>query len=486
MEKEESKNNDNQPQQRRPTVDLLNKHLEKGKFETKEERNLIQATLEGKNRDIVAIVKDEQLRRIWLSYFYKRANMTKASIDKINLNEVMQKISSIQSQISMQHMATLLAGLGEVLKKKYNLTENDVKSLLEAIINPIDKSSEEQKNDGSPNRVQARRARGANAGGDAQPIRPINAFKMIDFSMLLLPKGSYSSTITGKSSVTSKSVGQLLSEDGQMVQRDQQLLSDMASGDNFANFNQHDIPGSGINEIAMNMFKEESGSRENGFGQIFPADSDFQNIGDVAEIDMIPHSGSDAINHRNSSEEGMIKTEGVDLDTPEFDLDDLNNMNAQNEESKDKALKIKNRRRLNDLLIVDKDLTLNTTDAINKLLSLDSEEKDNDESIANIYHKHKADHSKMLSYLIKTEPNMNAYDNAFYSTDDESGNEGVFAERLLKQCKALSIKTKKQLHIIKEESEHIYQDNMDSGFDNFDMAHSGFNDPAGFGKYSTC
>ena len=56
---------------KRPTVDQLNRHLEKGKFETKEEKHLIKATIEGKNRDITAIVKDEQLRRIWLSCFYK-------------------------------------------------------------------------------------------------------------------------------------------------------------------------------------------------------------------------------------------------------------------------------------------------------------------------------------------------------------------------------------------------------------------------------
>ena len=40
---------------KRQTVDALNRDLNHGKFETKEERELIEATLEGKNRDIVLL-----------------------------------------------------------------------------------------------------------------------------------------------------------------------------------------------------------------------------------------------------------------------------------------------------------------------------------------------------------------------------------------------------------------------------------------------
>ena len=102
---------------RRPTVAVLNGDLEKGRFNSNEERSLIEATIEGKNRDIVAIVKDEQLRRIWLSWFYQRAMMTKAAINKVDLEEVLNRIDGIKAKISMQHKATLLSGLGEILIK---------------------------------------------------------------------------------------------------------------------------------------------------------------------------------------------------------------------------------------------------------------------------------------------------------------------------------------------------------------------------------
>lgn len=61
---------------------------------------------------------------------------------------------------------------------------------------------------------------------------------------------------------------------------------------------------------------------------------------------------------------------------------------------------------------------------------------------------------------------MQAFDSAFYSTDDESANERSFVDNLMRECQNLPFTAKKQLHVIKEEQsedqpDYGYNDQMD-------------------------
>lgn len=53
---------------------------------------------------------------------------------------------------------------------------------------------------------------------------------------------------------------------------------------------------------------------------------------------------------------------------------------------------------------------------------------------------------------------MQGFDSAFYSTDDESGNERSFVDNIMRECQNLPLNVKKQLQVIKEESEHDMQE----------------------------
>ena len=352
---------------KRPTAAVLSNALQSRKYETNEEKNLIEATLEGKNRDIVAIVKDEQLRRIWLSCFYQRSMISKAAINKINLEEVMDKIRNIQQRLSMQHTATLLAGLGEILMKKYNLTQNEVKNLLQTILDPADKPDEEQKQkrrrSGSPRRKgQANRAEN----------KAISTYKLLDLSMLLIPQDNISSSFGGKSSVSSREFGVAMSADGQVIHRDEALLSDMEHSYQHLH---HDL-GSGDGQIIGDGKSSGHGTSVNLRNITSPADAigsigkrmllqensssnQYKNIGDMGAINEEGYNGmnEDMMNEYFdplNSDQHPINLQEVEMETPEIDFDAyLNILKSDSSKSGTNEAFIRKPRLLNDLLSVD-------------------------------------------------------------------------------------------------------------------------------------
>jgi hypothetical protein len=60
---------------KRPTAAILKQDLEKGNYDSMEEKHLIEVTLENRNVNgsfpLSAIIKDEDLRKIWTICFYK-------------------------------------------------------------------------------------------------------------------------------------------------------------------------------------------------------------------------------------------------------------------------------------------------------------------------------------------------------------------------------------------------------------------------------
>ena len=118
-----------QVDRKRPTAAILKQDLEKGNYDSMEERHLIETSLEGRKLNgsfpLSTIIKDEDLRKVWTIFFYKKRINNKSDINKLNLPEIIKKIEAIQNKLPMQHMAILLAGLGEILMKKYNCTEGE-------------------------------------------------------------------------------------------------------------------------------------------------------------------------------------------------------------------------------------------------------------------------------------------------------------------------------------------------------------------------
>lgn len=68
--------------------------------------------------------------------------------------------------------------------------------------------------------------------------------------------------------------------------------------------------------------------------------------------------------------------------------------------------------------------------------------------------------SKII-YDSQVEIDNEVYDSAYFSTDYESGYESPFVHNLMNQCKNLPLNPKRQLRVIKEESEFKGNDQID-------------------------
>ena len=457
---------------KRPTAAVLSRALERGKYETAEEKELIVATLEGKNRDIVAIVKDDQLRRIWLSCFYQRSMMSKAALNKINLAEVTEKIEQIQHRLSMQHKATLLAGLGEILMKKYNLTQNEVKDLLQVILNPVEKPEEEEEQ--KRRRSQSPKRRRAGERAEPDPNRAISTYRLLDLTMLLLPQETMSSSLGGKSSVYSKMIEEPHSDDGVFIRPDDAYISEIdkplshfeesKSGENGSHVpssihQRRDLTPDQIDSIIGKTIRPDMST-----DALRPI-PDMDNYIEGPSPDFEPY-GQIQMPKEDSDLHVGFNLESVEMKTPEIDLDIYQSiLRAEEEKAGAKGAYIRKPRKLNDLLLVDEQMYI--AEAPGRAAADSQKEEQNIENslVANF--------KRYRSVLEKKrqEREVHAYDSAFYSTEDESGGEQGFVETIMRECQKLPLTIKKQLQVIKEEHEveehpdFDYQADMGGAFD---------------------
>ena len=102
---------------KRKTEAVLNMALEKQSYDTHEEKSIIEMTLQGKNSDLVEIVKDDNLRKIWTCYFFKKSAMTKSLVMKIDIDRAVEKIKQLKNIIASKNIAVLLLSLGQILLK---------------------------------------------------------------------------------------------------------------------------------------------------------------------------------------------------------------------------------------------------------------------------------------------------------------------------------------------------------------------------------
>mmetsp|Transcript_3141 Transcript_3141/g.2610 ORF Transcript_3141/g.2610 Transcript_3141/m.2610 type:complete len:400 (+) Transcript_3141:12-1211(+) len=213
MEETKVKREDSHP--KRKTNVILNQELQKKEYDTIEEKKLIETTLQGKNSEISEIVKDKDLRKLWISCFFNKNTLK-------NIEEIVNKIERVHIKLSMQNRATLLEGLGELLKKKYILTEKDAGKLLQVILNPGDKGEEEE--EVSMKKTKTKK-KGKAKNSDIR--RVVSGYKLFDINTLLIPQTSLTTTLgSNKSSFSSKLFGQGMSDD-QMIRRDDQMNSDI-------------------------------------------------------------------------------------------------------------------------------------------------------------------------------------------------------------------------------------------------------------------
>lgn len=459
---------------KRPTAAILKQDLEKGNYGSLEEKHLIETTLEYNNSNgsfpLSAIMKDEDLRKVWTIYFYKKRINNKNDINKLNLPEIIKKIEAIQGRLPMQHMASLLAGLGEILMKKYNFTEGEVRNLLQVIIDPAEKQ-EEAKNTNSPKRKDKSQIK------QPRVVRPVSTYKLLDLSMLLIPQDYTGTSYADKSSESSRLFGHAMSGSGddQIIHRDDQILSDMErsyhqlgdmnsgngqilgdpkSGSDLSGIGLRNMEGDPTGSIARKMLLKENSS-SNEFGMLQGMDQLDEQM-DGFDHDMMDQYIDSRIKQH------PINIQNVDMETPDIDLEVYNNIvrSESDDSQRQHPALVRKPRRLQDLLKVDKAEEMTIQRSLPPSTASSKEHEVNDTNID-------ADLKRNFKRVIaqkaaknKSDDNI-AYDSAFYSTDDESGNELNFVENIVRECKNLPLKVKKQLQVIKEEAE----EQMDFGFD---------------------
>ena len=264
-------------------------------------------------------------------------------MDKINLNDVINKINEINDRISIGSLAILLVGVGDLLKRKYNYTESQVQKLLDAIINPTEQNEEQKENARPANRRQ-RGNRVINVN------RPISALKIVDLNMLLLPKETFSSTFTGKSSISSKIPDHQLSGDGEMIQRDTALINDIErSYDQPSDFDPNNAigpnPDSAIGSVVRQMMDQKGiGSNEQSNEFIQPPEIDMGDVNAEQDVRMYSHEASN---------EYAVETEEIDLHQSDLDINEFNHIIQESLQQENLKLSNRNRRQISDLLQVD-------------------------------------------------------------------------------------------------------------------------------------
>jgi hypothetical protein len=389
----------------------------------------------------------------------------------LNLPEIIKKIEAIRGRLPMQHMATLLAGLGDILMKKYNFTEREVRNLLQVIIDPAEKQANVRK----PN---SPRIKDKNQSRQPKVSRPISTYKLLDLTMLLIPQDYAGTSYADKSSESSRLFGNHMSGSGddQMIHRDDQMLSDMErsyhqigdmgsgngqilgdhkSGSDVSGMNLRNLEGDPTGSIARKMLLKENSS-SNEFGELQGMDHlDEQMDGFDNDMMMDQYIESRIKQH-------PIVFQNVDMETPDIDLEVYNNIVRSESDASDKqhpAL-VRKPRRLQDLLKVDNpdEMTIQRSLPPSSVGTTEPEVSDMD-----IDTNLKENFRKVMEQRAKKVNSQDhiAYDSAFYSTDDESGNELNFVENIVRECKNLPLNVRKQLHVIKEEAE----DQLDFGYD---------------------
>ena len=471
---EESKIKTERVRKPRATNVVLSDDLKQRNYETEEERKLIEAVLSGKNRGIGAIVKDANLRKVWMSSFFKKNILTKTSVKKIDLPAAMKKIEEIKGGLSMQHKSILLAGLGEVLKKKYNLTEEEVKNLLKIIHDPVSKTENEKEQEKEGERKTQKKMKPRE-----KKEKPFNLYNLLDISSLFIPmQAPTSNYLSENSTLSSKIFGQPMSGDGQIIQRDNQIHSDIERS-----YYEHGNSGSGdphmlqeprsgsdpdLNLNLRNMSSPDDALGEIGKGMLMNGDQGSDEVGFNFDNEM--HDGNmgdyndqmlDMVIHPNMSlNEGNIQK----LDLPNLEASE----NLPQWDDEDKKAKMKNSRRLQETLVRDTELHMDVDMSGSTYSLLRSSSGDNKlEGRLTIYlTKKKAD-------MINERDEEESYLTPFYSTDDESGNEQHKVETVIQECRNLPLKIERKLQVIKEETEDqinggdMEDFNLDEGLDGF-------------------
>lgn len=463
MEQSNSAVKQEQPRKKRETSAVLNDDLAQRKYETMEERALIETTLQGKNREITAIVKDESLRKIWMASFYKKP-LTKTSLNKIDLEETMVKIEKIHTRLSMQHRATLLAGLGEILIKKYQITQKDVRALLQNIIDPAEQKEEEEDKD-EENGVSKSRKKPAKSKSKQVNV---STYKLLDLTMLMLPPDTRIPPSSMASSGFPSAFSGQNSSDHQLVQRDDKVYSDIErsyhqyeersgdpqgdhkSGSDSGGFDLRNLPSpnEAVGSVAKRMFGD------GGSGDAPMSDPMYDGMDG---FDQPPFDDGMAMDQYMNPifQESRVKIREIELATPEVELDAYQNFVENDPSSEGGRAMVRRPRRLQDLLVIDSEggeidvnvpmLSNNTNDTVNTKNEIEE----------SLYDKFKNNRKLRAK---KHQQESHSYDSAFYSTDDESGQDRSWVDNIMKQCKNLPLKVKKQLQIIKEEEPEEFPD----------------------------
>ncbi|CAI2359043.1 unnamed protein product [Moneuplotes crassus] len=419
-------------------------------FDSEEERKLMDSVQAGKNRGISEIVKDNDLRKIWMSSFFKKTVLTKNSIKKIDIHRALARLNEIKDSLTIQNRSILLAGLGEVLKRKYNLSQDDVQNILKVILNPIKKDEEEdtKEEEETPKKKKRKTAKRDNA----QKERPFNLFKLLDIQSLYIPLQPAALNYTSeKSSLSSKLFGQTMSGEDMAIQRDNELndnlersLEGFGSRDgsimkepktepeNNFNFNQDSV-GSISKEMLMN---DPQNSVEDRFQMEDDPAMGAMEVFDNQIMQNLVNAGL------NIDEDRIKKVKIADIE-----LSDSNSTLEEGELIK----RIKNINMLKESLVNDEDINSNNTLSCSSYFELGDPNGDGnlDRKLEKFFNK--ISKTPRFDTLLDEESCITPLS----STDDDSCNDQNYITKVIKQCKNLPLKIEKNLQIIKEESEGI-------------------------------
>jgi len=343
------------------------------------------------------------------------------------------------------------------------------------ILNPVEKPEEEEEQ--KRRRSQSPRRRKAGERAEPDPNRAISTYKLLDLTMLLLPQETMSTTLGEKSSVHSKLIVEPSSDDGQVIHRNNLLLSDLERS--LSNFQDQrpgeivsDIPSSihqrnGLTPDAMTaLLRDSVRQNEDMSSEEMRGVPDMDNYLEGPSPDF-ENFGGFKMPFEDSDRQMEITLGAYEMKTPEIDLDIYTNI-LKTEEAKagEKEAYIRKPRKLNDLLLVDEQMYIESEAPRRAAADSQKEEQKIENSLVANFKRY-----RNLLEKKRKEKETHAYDSAFYSTEDESGGEQGFVETIMRECQKLPLTIKKQLQIIKEEheqeehQEYVYQGDMGDVFD---------------------